>query len=70
MSETGFVLASNRYGGGERSPLYNRPRVNVGYAIFAAGGYEFTHIDRLQPGTPGAIRTRGLSLRSDLETRL
>ena len=33
------------YGGGERSPLYNRPRVNVGYAIFAANRYKFTHND-------------------------
>ena len=27
------------YGGGERSPLYNRPRMNGGYAIFATSGY-------------------------------
>jgi len=27
-----------RYGGGERSPLYNRLCMNRGYAIFAADG--------------------------------
>ena len=28
------------YGGGERSPLYNHPRVNTSYAIFAANRYK------------------------------
>ena len=31
------------YGGGERSPLYNRQRVNAGYAIFAITGYGRSH---------------------------
>ena len=33
------------YGGGERSPLYNRLRVNAGYAIFAINSYKFTRND-------------------------
>ena len=40
------------YGGGERSPLYNRPRVNAGYAIFPANRYHRSHtitVDRLAP---------------------
>ena len=28
------------YSGGERTPLYNRPRMNEGYAIFATNGYD------------------------------
>lgn len=29
------------YSGGERTPLYNRPRMNEGYAIFAVNRYKF-----------------------------
>ena len=40
------------YGDGERSPLYNRPCMNRGYAIFAANGSDrsyTTAVDSLAP---------------------
>ena len=46
------------YSGGERTPLYNRPRMNEGYAIFAVNRYKFIRNYCWQPGTPTGNRTQ------------
>ena len=45
------------YSGGERTPLYNRPRMNEGYAIFAVNRYKFIRNYCWQPGVPTGNRT-------------
>ena len=45
------------YSGEERTPLYNRPRMNEGYAIFAVNRYKFIRNYCWQPGVPTGNRT-------------
>ena len=61
-----FLTSANTlnfwYSDGERTPLYNRPRMNEGYAIFAVNRYKFIHNYCWQLGVPTGNRTPNWAL--------